>query len=139
MWDVLGDRGMIKGPQIQLLKEFVEDNFHDISAVTKPQIEGLLKKGILQMSLFDSSTEEGGERFVVRRIRADDETKPARPELNNSKNMPILRSKAKVEVGTNDLKIHANLVGQSYLVIDRSGLTKGLLLRYSLRMGIYSG
>ena len=46
----VGDRGMIKGPQIQLLKEH-EDNFHYISALTKPQIEGLLKKGILQMSL----------------------------------------------------------------------------------------
>ena len=32
----VGDRGMIKGPQIQLLKEH-EDNFHYISALTKPQ------------------------------------------------------------------------------------------------------
>ena len=61
----VGDRGMIKGPQIQLLKEH-EDNFHYISALTKPQIEGLLKKGILQMSLFDEAiaevlSEEGGE------------------------------------------------------------------------------
>ena len=73
----VGDRGMIKGPQIQLLKEH-EDNFHYISALTKPQIEGLLKKGILQMSLFDEAiaevlSEEGGERFVVRR-------NPIRPE-----------------------------------------------------------
>ena len=36
----VGDRGMIKGPQIQLLKEH-EDNFHYISALTKPQIESL--------------------------------------------------------------------------------------------------
>ena len=60
------------GMIIQLLKER-EDNFHYISALTKPQIEGLLKKGILQMSLFDEVrllSEEGGERFVVRRNRA---------------------------------------------------------------------
>ena len=36
----VGDRGMIKGPQINLLGEQEED-FHYITAITKPQIEAL--------------------------------------------------------------------------------------------------
>ena len=114
------DRGMIKGPQIQLLKEH-EDNFHYISALTKPQIEGLLKKGILQMSLFDEAiaevlSEEGGERFVVRRnpIRAE-EMKRNRQDRLDSLNNRVEKynayleehPKAKVEVGLRRMKDNA--------------------------------
>ena len=116
----VGDRGMIKGPQIQLLKEH-EDNFHYISALTKPQIEGLLKKGILQMSLFDEAiaevlSEEGGERFVVRRnpIRAE-EMKRNRQDRLDSLNNRVEKynayleehPKAKVEVGLRRMKDNA--------------------------------
>ena len=116
----VGDRGMIKGPQIQLLKEH-EDNCHYISALTKPQIEGLLKKGILQMSLFDEAiaevlSEEGGERFVVRRnpIRAE-EMKRNRQDRLDSLNNRVEKynayleehPKAKVEVGLRRMKDNA--------------------------------
>ncbi|MCX6878485.1 MAG: transposase [Verrucomicrobia bacterium] len=39
----VGDRGMIKGPQIA---EPVTQGFHHITAITKPQIESLLKTGV---------------------------------------------------------------------------------------------
>ena len=70
----VGDRGMIKGPQIEVLEE--EEGFHYISALTKPQVESLLRSGIIQLGLFDEKLAEvetdDGERLVLRRnpIRA---------------------------------------------------------------------
>jgi len=64
----VGDRGMIRGPQIKALHE---EGFHFITAITKPQIEALLSQGVLQMSLFDASLAEvtttDGERYILRR------------------------------------------------------------------------
>ncbi len=63
----VGDRGMIKGPQIEDLNSH---GFHYISALTKPQIESLLVDGIFQMSLFDEQLTEvisqDGNRYVLR-------------------------------------------------------------------------
>src|SRR6516162_2516547 len=64
----VGDRGLIKGQQID---DLVQHGFHDITAITKPQIEKLLRTGTLQMELFDQElaevlTEEG-IRYVLRR------------------------------------------------------------------------
>lgn len=64
----VGDRGMIKGPQIAELKE---EELQDITALTKPQIETLLKDGTLQMSLFDPHLAEvelqDTTRLILRR------------------------------------------------------------------------
>jgi hypothetical protein len=48
----VGDRGMIKSGQIEDLSKV---GFHYITAITKPQIETLLKTGLLQMALFDGT------------------------------------------------------------------------------------
>ena len=72
---LVGDRGMIKGPQIAEL-EAEEGEFHYITAITKPQIESHLKSGVFQLELFDQNlaevTEDNGVRYVLRRnpIRA---------------------------------------------------------------------
>jgi len=58
---------MIKGPQIT---EILREGFHYITAITKPQIESLLKSGVFQMELFDPSLAEVCEpetRYVLRR------------------------------------------------------------------------
>ena len=64
---LVGDRGMIRGPQIAALPE----GFGYITAITKPQIETLLGGGLLQMSLFDDTVSEvlapKGVRYVLRR------------------------------------------------------------------------
>ena len=63
----VGDRGMIKGPQI---KDLQQEGFHFITAITKPQIESLLTQGILQMDLFDAPLAEvivDGQRYILRR------------------------------------------------------------------------
>ena len=68
---LVGDRGMIKSPQIDLLKE-QEGEFHYITAITKPQIESRLASGLFQIGLFDEQLaeviDEGeGVRYVLRR------------------------------------------------------------------------
>jgi hypothetical protein len=71
----VGDRGMIKGQQIAAL---ATQGFHYITAITKPQIEKLLRTGTLQMDLFDQELAEvladGGIRYVLRRnpVRAQE-------------------------------------------------------------------
>ena len=44
----VGDRGMIKSGQV---KELAQVGFHYITAITKPQIETLLKAGVLRMEI----------------------------------------------------------------------------------------
>jgi hypothetical protein len=71
----VGDRGMIKGQQIA---ELAQHGFHYITAITKPQIEKLLRTGTLQMDLFDQELAEviaeEGLRYVLRRnpVRAQE-------------------------------------------------------------------
>lgn len=63
----VGDRGMIKRTQIEDLKD---EEFHYITAITKPEIETLMKKEIVPLSLFDSKIAEidaEGVRYVFRR------------------------------------------------------------------------
>jgi len=64
----VGDRGMLKNQQVEDLKEY---GFHYITAITKPQIESLLDKGVFQMNLFDQPLAEiqadDGIRYILRR------------------------------------------------------------------------
>jgi hypothetical protein len=71
----VGDRGMIKGQQIE---DLVQHGCHYLTAITKPHIEKLLRTGTFQMDLFDQElaevlTEEG-IRYVLRRhpVRAQE-------------------------------------------------------------------
>src|SRR5487761_2640564 len=70
----VGDRGMIKSGQIQ---DLAKAGFHYITAITKPQIQTLVKAGGLQMDLFDAElceVSDEGVRYVLRRnpLRADE-------------------------------------------------------------------
>jgi len=64
---LVGDRGMLKKAQIE---ELEDNDFHYITAITKPQIERLIKDNILQMSLFDERIVEvvdNDVRYILRR------------------------------------------------------------------------
>lgn len=72
---LVGDRGMLKGPQIASLP----DDFRYITAITKPQIQKMLSRGTLQYELFDETVcgvEDQGIRYILRRnpARAEDMT-----------------------------------------------------------------
>ena len=65
----VGDRGMIKGPQV---KDLGQENFHYITAISKPQIESLLKENVFAMDLFDHVLSEVASipervRYILRR------------------------------------------------------------------------
>jgi transposase len=71
---LIGDRGMIKSTQISDLSD---EDFHYITAITKPQIEKLIKDGVIQRSFFDEhlceiSTDD--VRYILRRnpVRASE-------------------------------------------------------------------
>src|SRR3954468_22245878 len=57
----VGDRGMLKSAQIEQL---AKEGFHYITAITKPQIDVLLKAGVFQMELFDESLAEVIEETI---------------------------------------------------------------------------
>jgi transposase len=62
----VGDRGMIKIPQIRNLPK----GFHYITAITKPQINSLIDQGVIQIGLFDEDVfevEDNGVRYILRR------------------------------------------------------------------------
>jgi transposase len=52
---LVGDRGMIRGPQKKLLRE---SGMHFISSLTKAEMETLLKKKVLNADLFDENLAE---------------------------------------------------------------------------------
>ncbi len=64
---MVGDRGMIKTAQI---KDLSGEEFYYITAITKPQMETLLKQGAIQMELFTEQLFEAEYeeiRYVLRR------------------------------------------------------------------------
>ena len=71
----VGDRGMIKSQQIE---DLAQQGFHYITAITKPQIEKLLRTGTFQLELFEQELAEvladEGVRYVLRRnpVRAQE-------------------------------------------------------------------
>lgn len=80
----VGDRGMIKTPQIENLPE----GFHYITAITKPQILSLIGQGVIQIGLFDADigeVEDKGLRYIFRR-------NPLRVEEIKASRMAKLRS-----------------------------------------------
>lgn len=63
----VGDRGMIKSIPLESIKAA---DFRYITAITKPQVESLIKLGVVQLDLFDESlgeVEHEGVRYVFRR------------------------------------------------------------------------
>jgi len=112
----VGDRGMIKGPQI---KDLGAHGFHYITAITKPQIESLLSGGVIQMELFDQDlaevTVEDGTRYVLRRnpMRADqvqasreDKLASVRREVTKQNAYLAEHAKAYVEVALRKVRQH---------------------------------
>ena len=71
----VGDRGMIKSQQIE---DLAQQGFHYITAITKPQIEKLLRTATFQLELFEQELAEvladEGVRYVLRRnpVRAQE-------------------------------------------------------------------
>ena len=73
-----GDRGMIKRMGKSALGEA---QFHYVTALTDPQVRALLKRGVVQMELFEETpaeVETGGKRLILRCNPATREREQAR-------------------------------------------------------------
>jgi transposase len=129
----VGDRGMIKSEQIEALED---EEFHYITAITKPQIDRLLKKGIFQMELFDKDiceVEYDNVRYILRRnpYRAEEisnirkEKRQAIEILLNKKNIYLSEHpRANVDVAKRVIveKIEA-LKLDTWLTVEINGRT----------------
>jgi transposase len=113
----VGDRGMIKQAQIEnITNEF----FHYITAITKPQIEKLIREGIFQLSLFEDKICEVLDhniRYVLHRnpwrveeIKKNRESKYLKlQELLKEQNIYLSKhSRAKVEVAQRKIEAQIN-------------------------------
>jgi len=91
---LVGDRGMLKGPQIAGLP----DDFRYVTAITKPQIRKKLCDKIFQYELFTkkvSEVEEDGVRYVLRcnPIRKGEIVKNRESKFNSIKEFADERTK----------------------------------------------
>ncbi len=62
---LVGDRGMLKGPQIDALP----DDFRYVTAISKPQIRKMLSEGTFQLELFTDNVtevEQDGIRYILK-------------------------------------------------------------------------
>jgi len=106
----VGDRGMIKGQQIE---DLAQQGLHYITAITKPQIEKLLKQGTVQMDLLDQELAEvltdEGIRYVLRRnpVRAQ--------EMRNTRHAKLAKLQAQVAKKNQYLTDHPRANAQGAL------------------------
>ena len=106
----VGDRGMIKGQQIE---DLAQHGYHYITAITKPQIEKLLRQGTFQMDLFDQELAEvladEGLRYVLRRnpVRAQ--------EVKDTRHAKLAKLQAQVATQTQYLQEHPRAAAQGAL------------------------
>lgn len=106
----VGDRGMIKGQHIE---DLAQQGLHSITAITKPQIEKLLRTGTLQMDLFEQELAEvladAGIRYVLRRnpVRA--------PEVRDTRHAQLATLQAQVAKQNQYLTDHPRANAQGAL------------------------
>jgi len=122
----VGDRGMIKSEQVEELGAY---GFHYITAVTKPQIETLLKGGLIQMGLFDQGLAEvktvEGIRYVLRR-------NPARAEeIQKSREDKLLSLRKELEKQKKYLKEHPRAKAETALKMLHARCTQLNISRWA--------
>jgi len=113
---LVGDRGMIKSGQI---KDLQKHGFHYITAITKPQIEVLIKSGIIEYSLFDDQVlevEADAVRYILRRnpLRAEEIAKSRISKQNSIQKLleqqnTYLHEHSKAKIATALKKINAKI------------------------------
>jgi len=64
---LVGDKGLIKSAQVD---EISEHGFSYITSISRPEMESLARRGVIQLSLFDKDVvevREGSVRYILRR------------------------------------------------------------------------
>ncbi len=130
---LVGDRGMIKTAQ---MKDLTGEGFHYITAITKPQIESLMNKGLIQLDLFDEEVveiQDGGVRYILRKnpVRAEELEQTRRDKfaalaekVEKSNRYLQDHSRAKVEIQLRDLQAFAGKLRiASWIELQAEGRT----------------
>lgn len=127
----VGDKGMIKTSQMQALGK---ENYHYITSITKPQIQTLMKQGILQLGLFDDTIgevidEKNNVRYIYRRnpmrakeIQTNREQRQKKLQEIITKTNTYLgeHPKAKTETAHTNLQKAQERVNCDYLTITQT-------------------
>lgn len=131
---LVGDRGMLKTAQIEELTD--ENKFHYITAITKPQIEKMINKKIIQLDLFDEKLieiEEKGVRYVLHRnpVRAK--------EIEDARQSKLERLKKLIAKENKYLKEHSKAkpsVAEKHIInkADQLKVSKWLTITTSNRI-----
>lgn len=128
----VGDRGMLKSKQVA---DLLGHGFHYITAITKPQIKALLKRGVIQMSLFDQELAEvesdDGIRYILRcnpiraqEVQASRQSKVRSVERTMEKQNKYLTEHLRAQVNVALRKVRAQnskLKLSSWLKVSASG------------------
>lgn len=119
---IVGDRGMIKSGQISKLQE---SGFNFITAITKAQIETLIKNGIFEYSFFDKTlfeVQDEGFRYVLKRnpVRATEIASTRKSKQSSVENLVAKENlylkdhlKAKVDVALKKVQAKIQRLGLS--------------------------
>ncbi len=134
---LVGDRGMIKSAQINELKG---ENFNYITAITKPQIETMMKRGIIQIELFNEKVcevESDGIRYILRKnpmraeeveITREEKIKRLQEKINEYNKYLLEHKKAKVETAKERMEeMIKKLKTKDFTAVETDG--RSLLLR----------
>ena len=128
---LVGDRGMIKQPQIDKIHESGAetdasdgppvDSFNYVTAISKPQIETLLRSGAFQLDMFDEQVHEvviADVRYVLRRnpVRA--------AEIADSRDGKLSKTQAIAKARNTYLTEHPRAKEAVALRITREWITK---------------
>lgn len=125
---LVGDRGMIKSAQIESLQS-APFHFHYLSAITKPQIESLVRRGVFQYSMFDEKVCEvraEGVRYVLRRnpVRAAEIAESREDKFQSLRSFAATKSaylkehpRARVEVALPHVEAYAKKLRVAGLVV----------------------
>jgi transposase len=109
----VGDRGMIKRKQRDAL---TEEDFRYITAITKREIERLLREDVIQMELFSEDlieVEYNGERYILRknpyraeeiRLNREDKLESIKKHIGEVNKYLEEHDKAKIEVARRRVK-----------------------------------
>ena len=135
---LVGDRGMLKQTEIDLLNE---NQFHYITAISKPQIKKFLREDVFQMELFEEKlgeVEVDGVRYILRRNpeRAKELARNREGKLQgiqklmNKKNLYLAEHpRAKVEVAQRKVAEKAQqLKVAEWVKVVSNGRTLGLVI-----------
>lgn len=119
---IVGDRGMIKSGQISKLQE---SGFNFITAITKAQIETLIKNGIFEYLFFDKTlfeVQDEGFRYVLKRnpVRATEIASTRKSKQSSVENLVAKENlylkdhlKAKVDVALKKVQAKIQRLGLS--------------------------